>query len=408
MWSINHFGPTATTSDERAAVLQCRAPWTTWAAAITFDGAHSRRSRLLRHTTRSTEIEEFHFDGCAWTDPRHRRRFPAHIVMEIAEAIRRRPGARAPRAPGAGERTQRGAPAGRGRIHATAQWNDDTPTPSHVLLTPSATATTRLRRAPRCTSAAPSPRASPTGQVCRSTEGNVPRRRARRALRARRSCSSCRTTTRWAPRAGRAAGGGLLARGARLAIATLLLAPASRSFSWRGVRCRDPRSLLLLRLPGRARHRGGRRRTREFASFALHGPGGARGDSGSERRDDLPVRQARLECLALDGTRGASSTTAAAGAPARARSRRASATRRARGRSSSAGDTGIAVDWHLGDGSRLHLRANFARLACGSRRPPRRVLHAEGEGPRGTVPAWSGVWTLREGVMDERSGSSRV
>jgi len=66
-----------------------------------------------------------------------------------------------------------------------------------------------------------------------------------------------------------------------------------------------------------------------------------------------------------------------------------------RGRGSASGSV-VAVDWTLGDGSRLHLRANFAATpARDAERAPGIVLHSEGEagGTRG-LGAWSGCWTL--------------
>jgi 1,4-alpha-glucan branching enzyme/maltooligosyltrehalose trehalohydrolase len=60
------------------------------------------------------------------------------------------------------------------------------------------------------------------------------------------------------------------------------------------------------------------------------------------------------------------------------------------------GAHGIAVDWTLGDGSRLHLRANFGGTAePGIARARGTLLHSEGDcgdGP-GLAP-WSGLWTL--------------
>ena len=60
------------------------------------------------------------------------------------------------------------------------------------------------------------------------------------------------------------------------------------------------------------------------------------------------------------------------------------------------GAGGIAVDWTLGDGARLRLRANFsAAPEPGIARAPGVILHAEGDcgaGP-GLAP-WSGLWTL--------------
>jgi uncharacterized protein DUF3459 len=58
--------------------------------------------------------------------------------------------------------------------------------------------------------------------------------------------------------------------------------------------------------------------------------------------------------------------------------------------------TGLAVDWTLGDGSRLHLRANYGPREIADIPPAAgALLHAEGGRPlkRG-LAAWSGTWTL--------------
>jgi maltooligosyltrehalose trehalohydrolase len=57
---------------------------------------------------------------------------------------------------------------------------------------------------------------------------------------------------------------------------------------------------------------------------------------------------------------------------------------------------GVAVDWTLGDGSRLHLRANFsAAPEARIERAPGAVLHSEGDPGAGPgLPAWAGVWSL--------------
>ena len=56
----------------------------------------------------------------------------------------------------------------------------------------------------------------------------------------------------------------------------------------------------------------------------------------------------------------------------------------------------VLVDWVLGDGSRLHLRANFAgKDASGVERTPGVILHTEGQVPDGSgLGPWSGIWTL--------------
>jgi maltooligosyltrehalose trehalohydrolase len=59
------------------------------------------------------------------------------------------------------------------------------------------------------------------------------------------------------------------------------------------------------------------------------------------------------------------------------------------------GATGLAVDWTLADGSRLHLRANFGAAPAPIAPAPGRVLHVEGAAPHGaTMQPWSGAWSL--------------
>ena len=59
------------------------------------------------------------------------------------------------------------------------------------------------------------------------------------------------------------------------------------------------------------------------------------------------------------------------------------------------GAGGLAVDWTLGDGARLHLRANFSGQPCaGMTAAPGALVHAEGaERDAGRAP-WSGTWSL--------------
>jgi 1,4-alpha-glucan branching enzyme len=67
----------------------------------------------------------------------------------------------------------------------------------------------------------------------------------------------------------------------------------------------------------------------------------------------------------------------------------------AKGTFSAVGETGIAIDWKLGDGSRLHLRANFGPSAAVMKQPPGRLLHFQGSPPQAdSVAGWSGTWTI--------------
>ena len=63
------------------------------------------------------------------------------------------------------------------------------------------------------------------------------------------------------------------------------------------------------------------------------------------------------------------------------------------------GATGLAVDWTLGDGALLHLRANFSDREAGAFPPAAgTLLHASGgaESPN-RLPPWGGLWSLEAG-----------
>jgi maltooligosyltrehalose trehalohydrolase len=60
------------------------------------------------------------------------------------------------------------------------------------------------------------------------------------------------------------------------------------------------------------------------------------------------------------------------------------------------GEHGLTVDWTLGDGARLHLRANFSASPLpGIATPAGEVIYATaGATGDDTLPAWGAVWTL--------------
>ena len=60
------------------------------------------------------------------------------------------------------------------------------------------------------------------------------------------------------------------------------------------------------------------------------------------------------------------------------------------------GDTALAVDWTLGDGARLHLRANFsAAPVSGIDAPPGETVYATAGAPGpAALPPWGALWTL--------------
>jgi maltooligosyltrehalose trehalohydrolase len=60
------------------------------------------------------------------------------------------------------------------------------------------------------------------------------------------------------------------------------------------------------------------------------------------------------------------------------------------------GDRGVAVDWTFGDGTILHLRANFGPDPEPALAPARgALLHSEGDCTvAGGMPPWGGAWNL--------------
>ncbi|HEY0833935.1 MAG TPA: malto-oligosyltrehalose trehalohydrolase [Azospirillum sp.] len=77
------------------------------------------------------------------------------------------------------------------------------------------------------------------------------------------------------------------------------------------------------------------------------------------------------------------------------------------GRYEVVGRAGLTVRWTLGDGSRLHLRANLSDTpAPGLTDAPGRALWTEGEGVRdGALGPWSVVWSIEEAsALDRLAG----
>ena len=55
----------------------------------------------------------------------------------------------------------------------------------------------------------------------------------------------------------------------------------------------------------------------------------------------------------------------------------------------------VCVDWTLGEGSRLHLRANLSDGPGECAAPEGRLLHVEGTAPEaGRIGPWSAAWWL--------------
>jgi len=66
----------------------------------------------------------------------------------------------------------------------------------------------------------------------------------------------------------------------------------------------------------------------------------------------------------------------------------------ASGRFEPIGDHGLRADWDLGDGSRLHLRANFGDAPLDAGTPPGGVIHTVGKHDGARLGSWSAVFAL--------------
>jgi maltooligosyltrehalose trehalohydrolase len=397
----NHFGPEGNHLSRYAPQFFNAARETPWGAAINFDGEHCRPVRDFFVHNAMYWIDEFHLDGLR-LDAVHAimDESPKHIVTEIAEAIAQSPArSRHVHLILENDRNEahfldRDTPA-----HATAQWNDDFHHAAHVLVTGESDGY-YADYAGRG-----------TGYLGRTlAEGyayqgdpSVYRKGERRGEPSRGLPPEAMVDfLQNHDQIGNRAMGerlSVLASPAarRLATATLLLAP-SVPMLFQGEEFDATSPFLYFcdfhgELAGAVRE--GRRK--EFAAFARFRDPAARERIADPNADEtfnaskidwteatLPGRLAALEHhRALLSIR---KRNIVPHVPGRAHA----------GTFKSIGEHGLAVDWVLGDGAQLHLRANFgdARLE-GVPRPGGIVLHGEGEPAEGNaLGPWSGIWTL--------------
>jgi maltooligosyltrehalose trehalohydrolase len=136
----NHFGPEGNYLHAYCPVFFNAKHDTPWGAAINFDGEGSRQVRDFYIHNALYWTEEFHFDGLR-LDAIHSIHdgSPAHIVTEIAQALRDGPGrdrlVHLVLENDANESHLLGRDAGMRPRAATAQWNDDVHHAAHVLAT---------------------------------------------------------------------------------------------------------------------------------------------------------------------------------------------------------------------------------------------------------------------------------
>ena len=397
----NHFGPEGNFLREYAPQFFNAAHRTPWGDAINFDGEHARNVRSYFVHNALYWLEEFRLDGLR-LDAVHAIAddSPEHIVSEIARAVDAGPGReRAVHLVLENEHNETRLLERGGRPLARAQWNDDAHHAYHVLAT-GETDGYYQDYAER-----------PAAHLARTlAEGfayqGEPSRNRKGATRGERSAhlpleAFVCFLQNHDQVGNRALGERLVALAApealELATATLLLAPSvPLLFMGEEFGARTPFLYFCDYEGDLARAvRDGRRC--EFSSFTRFRSTRAQATI-PDPNDEATFRRSRLDWSEAEGAGKKWLELHRALLALRAREITPRLAGGAHGTFDLAGDGGIAVDWRLGDGSLLHLRANFGCAAAPLAKGPGRVLHAVGRAAKGAFLApWSGTWTLEAG-----------
>ena len=398
----NHFGPEGNYLPSYAPQFFNPAHQTPWGAAINFDAAHSRQVRGFFVHNVLYWIDEFHFDGLrmdaihAIADDSGR-----HIVAEITEAIAAGPGRhRHVHVVLENEHNNAKLLARGGAPRAVAQWNDDAHHAFHVLLTGERDGYYQdyADRPAWYLARTLAEGFGYQGEPSRNRKGEA-RGEPSTHLPLQAFVSFLQNHDQVGNRAlGERLDTLAQAQPLKLARAILLLAPwIPLLFMGEEFGAKTPFLFFCDYEGDLARAvRDGRRK--EFGAFARFAdPAAQEGipDPNAEKTflaSKIPwrdmARSPHAEILAhhreLLALRAREIVPRIAGG--------------AQGRFSVSSDTGVVVDWTLGDGWRLHLRANLGGepvpfvAGAGDR------IHMEGSAPAdGLLPGWSGVWTLERG-----------
>ncbi len=397
----NHFGPEGNHLARYAPQFFNPAHRTPWGAAVNFDGESARTVRDFFVHNALYWVEEYHLDGLR-VDAVHAIAddSPLHIVAEISRALAAGPG-RERRVHLVLENDRNEARLLEGPARATAQWNDDWHHAAHVIVTGetdgyyedyAARPVAHLGRALAegfAWQGEPSPhrgkaRGEPSAELPplafvpflqnHDQVGN-------RAL-------------------GERIGALTEPRALRLAATALLLAPSVPLLFMGEEFAASSPFLFFCDFHGELADSVREGRRREFAAFARFREPAAR-----ERIPD-PGAQSTFLRSKLAWQEIEEAAHAAWLALYREllalRARRIVphlAGRGFRARFETVGAAGLAVDWTLPDGARLHLRANFSGEALDGLVPaPGEALRVAG-GDRSAAgwPPWSGAWTLEAG-----------
>jgi malto-oligosyltrehalose trehalohydrolase len=395
----NHFGPEGNYLSAYAPQFFNPAHQTPWGAAINFDGERARTVRDFFVHNALYWLEEFRFDGLR-LDAVHAIAddSPTHIVSEIAAAIAAGPGRERLVHQVLENDANQARLLERGKPHPVAQWNDDAHHAFHVIVTGeedgyygdySDRPAWRLAR----TLAEGFGYQGEPSQVRGGERRGEPCTHLPPEAFVQFLQNHDQVGNRaFGERLSMLAGAGPL----RLATAALLLAPAvPLLFMGEEFGATTP-FLYFCDFAGELARAVREGRRREFSGFARFSDAEAR-ERIPDPNEEATFAASRLDWGSLEE-------------PAHARwlelyrellrlRLRVIAPRLAekpaRGTFGVAGASGVSIDWSLADGSRLHMRANFgdgtALLVPAAGQP----IHVEGETPRaGSVPAWSGVWTL--------------
>ena len=398
----NHFGPEGNYLSLYAPQFFNPAHRTPWGAAINFDGDDADNVRDFFVHNALYWIEEYHLDGLRM-DAIHAiaDRSPSHIVSDIARAIAAGPGHDRHvhlilendrnQARFLARDSQPGA--------ATAQWNDDWHHAAHVLTTGEQDGyyVDYAGRPAALLGRALAEGFAYQGEASRHRGGEA---RGERCAHLPPHCFISFLQNH--DQVGNRALGERLVTPAppeavRLATATLLLAPAvPMLFMGEEFGARTP-FLYFCDFHGELANAVREGRRKEFDAIARFSDADARAQipdpnaratfEASKLRWDWIGAPGHGEWLALH--RSLLALRAAEIVP-----RLAGACRGARHACTGAG--GVSVDWTLGDGARLHLRANFsAAPEPAIELAPGELLHTEGGfAGRAGLAAWGGMWTL--------------
>jgi len=395
----NHFGPEGNYLNAYAPQFFNPKHQTPWGAAVNFDAEGSRTVRDFFVHNALYWIEEFHLDGLR-LDAIHAIAddSPTHVVEEIARAI----------AAGSGhgrhvhlvlenDRNQASLiDAGADKPHATAQWNDDWHHAAHVLVTGERDGYYRdyakdpARRMARALAEGFAYQGEPSehrnGEQRGEPSAHLPPTAFIAFLQNHDQVGNRAMGERLPSLAPPEA--------LRLAQAMLLLAPSIPMIFMGEEWGATTPFLYFCEFHGDLANAVREGRRREFAAFPRFADPGARSRIPDPNAEST-FAASKLQWSDLDREPHATWL-------ARTRTlldiRRMQVVPRLQGRPMRASweskGNAVSVDWTLGDGSRLHLRANFGAAAePGIAMPPGTLLHSEGDTANG-LAAWAGCWTL--------------